>query len=531
MCVEERGWDGRHAPPAKKKNTRTDLSPTHTRSPLLLQVTIFTPHHDPARCFPETLTGTFTVTVAGAWFPRTICGRAAAACAVVRCALATAAAGAAALCARTPWDAAVVDQVAAAVPCLHAATAWRTPVLFYCHFPDLLLAPRQGRGAVLRALYRAPLDALEQAATGCADALLVNSHFTAGVFRDTFTRLAGRGVRPGVLYPAAAIPTDDALETAVATWEAVLPPAVVSLVKGTGGSGGGGSGGGTRGGGGAPSSSPSPSSSSSPPPTVFVSINRFERKKDIGLAVRALATLVHGGQEGGGCGRRRRAAGADEPAATTTTTRAAGPTAAPADAVLIVAGGYDPRLPENVAHLAELEALAAAEGVAGRVAFLPSFTDAQRAALLAVAAAVLYTPSGEHFGIVPVEAGAAGVPVIAVASGGPLESVVDGVTGWLVEASPAGFAAAMGRVVAVGSAGVRGSVGAAARAHARAHFSRPAFGEALQGEVERMVVAHAGRPGWWARLWRGGREEEEAQTDGGGGGAAKGRHRRRRVAV
>eukprot|EP00769_Ergobibamus_cyprinoides_P000584 gnl/Ergobibamus_cyprinoides/1591.p2 GENE.gnl/Ergobibamus_cyprinoides/1591~~gnl/Ergobibamus_cyprinoides/1591.p2 ORF type:complete len:168 (+),score=18.47 gnl/Ergobibamus_cyprinoides/1591:524-1027(+) len=46
---------------------------------------------------------------------------------------------------------------------------------------------------------------------------------------------------------------------------------------------------------------------------------------------------------------------------------------------------------------------------------------------------VLYTPSREHFGIVPVEAMCAGAPVVASQSGGPAESVVDGVTGFLVE--------------------------------------------------------------------------------------------------
>jgi alpha-1,3/alpha-1,6-mannosyltransferase len=36
-------------------------------------------------------------------------------------------------------------------------------VLFYCHFPDMLLATRSSR---LRAVYRAPIDALEQRTTG-----------------------------------------------------------------------------------------------------------------------------------------------------------------------------------------------------------------------------------------------------------------------------------------------------------------------------------------------------------------------------
>jgi glycosyltransferase involved in cell wall biosynthesis len=77
-----------------------------------------------------------------------------------------------------------------------------------------------------------------------------------------------------------------------------------------------------------------------------------------------------------------------------------------------------------VEHLAELRAAAAAAGVAEHVTFVPSFTAPQRAALLAAAAAVLYTPQHEHFGIVPLEAMAAGRAVLACASGGPLESVV-----------------------------------------------------------------------------------------------------------
>jgi hypothetical protein len=41
-------------------------------------------------------------------------------------------------------------------------------VLFYCHFPDMLLAQR---ASPLRALYRAPLDALEQFSTGAPRSL------------------------------------------------------------------------------------------------------------------------------------------------------------------------------------------------------------------------------------------------------------------------------------------------------------------------------------------------------------------------
>ena len=74
---------------------------------------------------------------------------------------------------------------------------------------------------------------------------------------------------------------------------------------------------------------------------------------------------------------------------------------------------------------------------------LRSFTDRQRALLLAAAAVVLYTPQREHFGIVPLEAMAAARPVIACDSGGPRESILDGRTGFLCEASPTAFAHAM----------------------------------------------------------------------------------------
>lgn len=78
-----------------------------------------------------------------------------------------------------------------------------------------------------------------------------------------------------------------------------------------------------------------------------------------------------------------------------------------------------------------------------QVFMMRSFTDRQRALLLAACTAVIYTPEREHFGIVPLEAMAAGRPVIACNSGGPQESVVDGSTGFLCEPTTDAFATAM----------------------------------------------------------------------------------------
>jgi alpha-1,3/alpha-1,6-mannosyltransferase len=65
------------------------------------------------------------------------------------------------------------------------------------------------------------------------------------------------------------------------------------------------------------------------------------------------------------------------------------------------------------------------------VLFLLSVPNALKDMLLTSARLLVYTPSNEHFGIVPLEAMLAGTPVLAANTGGPLETVVDGETGWL----------------------------------------------------------------------------------------------------
>lgn len=65
------------------------------------------------------------------------------------------------------------------------------------------------------------------------------------------------------------------------------------------------------------------------------------------------------------------------------------------------------------------------------VLFLLSVPNKLKSMLLNSAKLLVYTPSNEHFGIVPLEAMLAEVPVLAANSGGPLETVLDGRTGWL----------------------------------------------------------------------------------------------------
>lgn len=60
--------------------------------------------------------------------------------------------------------------------------------------------------------------------------------------------------------------------------------------------------------------------------------------------------------------------------------------------------------------------------------------------------AMVYAPRLEPFGLAPLEAGACGVPVIAVAEGGVRETIEDGVTGLLVEHDPDAVASAITRL-------------------------------------------------------------------------------------
>lgn len=137
----------------------------------------------------------------------------------------------------------VVDQLSAGLPLLQYLCP--RPILFYCHFPDLLLA--QGRQSPLKRLYRVPFDWLEQWSMGFAQAVAVNSEFTRGVVDRTWPTLKN-SVDTKVVYPC--------VDTSVKQEELDNPDD--KAFEGE---------------------------------KVILSINRFEKKKDIGLAIKAFAAI------------------------------------------------------------------------------------------------------------------------------------------------------------------------------------------------------------------------------------------------
>lgn len=246
-------------------------------------VCIYTSYRDKNHCFEEARDGTLDVRVRGNyWFiPPHVAGRLHVFMAVIRQIVLTG---------ELLWesgkkdsvdvdggeeeDVFIVDQVPACVPLLKLLgprfsagndqggkrKRRNQRILFYCHFPDQLLSRRDEGGIFLRIIkkwYRVPFDLFEAWAVSAADCVVANSNFTKGVVRKVFGEGLG-AVR--VVYPCVDTGRKDKNEATLKGQAGEIRHVSEDGVLWDG-------------------------------LRVLLSINRFERKKDIGLAIRAYHAL------------------------------------------------------------------------------------------------------------------------------------------------------------------------------------------------------------------------------------------------
>ena len=323
-----------------------------------------------------------------------------------------------------------VDQLSACIPFFRFLCP-KAKVLFYGHFPDRLLAKKSsGIMKFVKELYRKPFDDIESWSTGCADGIVVNSKFTRAVFRHTFSGMKTRDLK--VIYPCVDTRSNKAGSSQSPLWQ---------------------------------------------DKNVLLSINRYEGKKNLGLAIKAFAELSSEEKN---------------------------------KAKLVIAGGYDQRVAENRNTHHELLSLAGSlelshatyqgsdEAMAedtNNIVFLLSVPEELKCRLLNTASLLIYTPQNEHFGIVPIEAMLAGVPVLATNSGGPLETIYDGRTGWLRSPDKIQqWTDVMRKPLIPSSADSLKAMGQRGRERVLAEFSQTKMTQSLDDEIQRLCASTAGRP-------------------------------------
>jgi glycosyltransferase involved in cell wall biosynthesis len=161
------------------------------------------------------------------------------------------------------------------------------------------------------------------------------------------------------------------------------------------------------------------------------------------------------------------------------------------EAELLIAGGAH-AMPEPEHD--RLVAVAERFGMADRVRLIGWVARADMPALLRSADLVVCSPWYEPFGIVPLEAMACGVPVVASAVGGILDTVVDSVTGALVPPrDPATLAEVIGTLLA--SPSRRAELARAGLQRVRSHYSWDGVAAdtaaAYQQAARRVSAGHA----------------------------------------
>jgi glycosyltransferase involved in cell wall biosynthesis len=157
------------------------------------------------------------------------------------------------------------------------------------------------------------------------------------------------------------------------------------------------------------------------------------------------------------------------------------------NAELVIVGGPDKSGLDRDHEARRLMELAKTIGVADRVHLYGAVAREDMPAILRSADVVACTPWYEPFGIVPLEAMACGVPVVASAVGGMLDTVVPGSTGRLVPPRDAdALAAAIGPLL--WDASLRDRFGAAGRRRVCEHYTWDRVADGTD-EVYRTLAA------------------------------------------
>jgi glycosyltransferase involved in cell wall biosynthesis len=368
------------------------------------EITLVTTRCDPDHCFAAVAPGGplhSNLRIYGNWIPPQLFGAATAIMSTLRIFYLTWQ-----VCRRhRDADVCVVDVLPTSLPLLY----WMLPsaaTFFYCHFPDQLLLRTSAKSSLAKRIYRGLLDALEEYTMATADLMVVNSKFTREVVLNTFSSFRHDNITVPVLYPAL-----DTSSTSTKENVSLQPKTIQSPI---------------------------------------VSLNRFERKKNILLLLHAYHYLKK-----------------------TYPDQVLPP--------LIVAGGYDVKNVENVEYRGELQRVVKDE-LKIQVEFRTDISDVDRATLFQTALTVVYTPHMEHFGIVPLEAMYAGTPVLAVKSGGPMETIVDGQTGFLREPSPDAFGEALLELIRDPSKAT--AMGRAGKLHVEANFGTERLAREFQALLQ-----------------------------------------------
>ncbi|WP_417826637.1 glycosyltransferase [Streptomyces calvus] len=157
---------------------------------------------------------------------------------------------------------------------------------------------------------------------------------------------------------------------------------------------------------------------------------------------------------------------------------------------LLVVGGPPADRLDDDPEVRRLRGIARDAGVADRVRFTGGVDPGEVPPLLRSADLVLCTPVYEPFGIVPLEAMACAVPVVATDVGGHRDSVADGTTGRLVPPEdPDAVAAAVRELLAAD--GLRRRYGTAGRERVLAHYTWSRVADGVEAVHRQVLTAHA----------------------------------------